>query len=154
MTVDEFLQNTPWHSAEFPEGQAVFVFTSLRSQLDGEHLDDMRVRLVLDGVRAVALAYDTDRLEQRPSQLRVPSHADVPGLAALPLPLQQADVAIDSPDAAEDLRVAAEVRWLMGSSALLDEAPHRFVIRFSHGRLVFMTRTPPACGLRRRAPRR
>lgn len=89
-------------------------FECLRRGVNGAKLDDRRVELVLDDVRAIALCVDTNG-DQRPSTL-ADLHIDAT-ISPWPWPAQEMAVTINSALDLETLDLAARTVWLHGSRA-------------------------------------
>jgi len=131
--VAPFLHDATLLEAQIDARLVTLTFAPLRRNVDGTDLVDRRVRLELRDVDLVALGYDPTWNHEKPSEFSLPADLEIDHLSELPCPITDAEVAMDSRTAEEDLKLAARVHWLRGEPHSLGRSPHNISIRFGAG---------------------
>ena len=127
--IEELLHEATLQSANWDRmlGTLTARFNCLRGNADASEMGDRTVEFKLTGAAAVAVGYDSPRIETRPSQFLPPRRISERELADWPFRTQEATLSINSA-AIEDALDAARLDWNVGNEVHLRASPCTFCL--------------------------
>jgi hypothetical protein len=115
-----------------PLGRVSVVLDCLRREVDGAEMEDAAVELLLEGVRAAAVGYESGIDGVRPSDCKLSRTVTPDDLRDWPYAPQEAYVTVNSAACEDDALNAPRSDRLLGNPEMLLGCPTRLGLRFDH----------------------